>query len=110
VLHRIPLSTQAIGVLKSMAAIRQSELIFEGIGDHSMRRLCSRGVCSVNGFRSSFRDWAAEETNFSREVCEAALGHAIGDETERAYRRGDVLGKRHLLMQAWADFATGARA
>ena len=59
---------------------------------------------TVHGFRSSFRDWAGECTAFPREVAEGALAHAIGDETERAYRRGDALEKRRKLMEAWAAF------
>ncbi len=56
------------------------------------------------GFRSSFRDWAAECTNFPREVAEIALAHQVGDETERAYQRGDLFEKRRKLMDAWAEF------
>jgi hypothetical protein len=56
---------------------------------------------TVHGFRSSFRDWAAEETPFAREIAEAALAHVVGDATERAYRRGDALERRRELMQAW---------
>ena len=59
---------------------------------------------TVHGFRSAFRDWAAEETSFPREVAEAALAHVVGDATERAYRRGDALEKRRQLMMAWEDF------
>ena len=59
---------------------------------------------TVHGFRSSFRDWAAEETSFPREVAEAALAHVVGDATERAYRRGDALEQRRRLMTAWAEF------
>jgi len=73
---------------------------------HSARRLKAEGV-TIHGFRSSFRDWAGERTQFPREVAEQALAHRVGDETERAYRRGDALDKRRLLMQAWADFCTG---
>jgi integrase len=57
-----------------------------------------------HGFRSTFRDWAAERTNFPREVAEAALAHIDGDETERAYQRGDLFEKRRRLMTAWADY------
>jgi integrase len=56
---------------------------------------------TVHGFRSTFRDWAAECTNFPREVCEAALSHAVGSKVEAAYRRGDLFKKRALLMAAW---------
>jgi hypothetical protein len=59
---------------------------------------------TVHGFRSAFRDWAGERTHFPREVAEAALAHLVGDEVERAYRRGDALEKRRKLMEAWASF------
>ena len=59
---------------------------------------------TVHGFRSSFRDWAGDQTSFPREVAEAALSHAVGDETELAYRRNDALAKRRKLMDAWARF------
>jgi integrase len=59
---------------------------------------------TVHGFRSTFRDWCAERTNFPREIAEAALGHVVGDETERAYRQGDALEKRRRLMDAWARY------
>ena len=66
----------------------------------------NRSDVTVHGFRSSFRDWAAEQTNYSREVAEMALSHAIGDKVEAAYRRGDLLEKRRRLMEAWASYAT----
>ena len=62
-----------------------------------------------HGFRSSFRDWAGECTNFPREVCEAALAHAVGNAVELAYRRGDALEKRRALMEAWAALLRAAR-
>lgn len=68
-----------------------------------LRRMKVEGV-TVHGFRSSFRDWAAEETTFAREVAEAALAHVVGDATERAYRRGDALERRRALMEAWEEF------
>ncbi len=57
-----------------------------------------------HGFRSAFRDWASERTNFSRDVCEMALAHTIKDKAEAAYRRGDLLDKRRALMTAWAGY------
>jgi hypothetical protein len=63
-----------------------------------------RGDLTVHGFRSSFRDWAAECTTFSRDVAEMALAHAITDDVEAAYRRGDLLEKRRRMMEAWAEF------
>ena len=66
--------------------------------------------CTPHGFRSSFRDWAAEETNFPSEVVEMALAHSILNKTEAAYRRGQLLAKRFELMEAWATFACPAPA
>ena len=62
-------------------------------------------VSFSHGFRSSFRDWAAERTNFSREVCEMALAHTVSDKTEAAYLRGDLFDKRRELMDTWAAYA-----
>jgi integrase len=77
-----------------------------------LRRM-GRTDVSVHGFRSTFRDWAAEQTNFPREVAELALAHRVGDKTELAYRRGDGLRKRYALAEAWSRYcatppATGA--
>lgn len=72
-----------------------------------LKRMKIEGV-TVHGFRSSFRDWAAEETDFPREIAEAALAHVVGDATERAYRRGDALEKRRKLMEAWERFLSEA--
>ena len=72
-----------------------------------MMRIVLRGMgvdATVHGFRSSFRDWAGNETNVAREVCEAALAHAVGGAVEIAYRRGDALSRRRELMDAWARF------
>ncbi|WP_157043865.1 hypothetical protein [Nitrobacter hamburgensis] len=62
---------------------------------------------TTHGFRSTFRDWAGDMTNFSREVCEQALAHAVADETEAAYRRSDALVKRRRLMDEWATYCAG---
>jgi integrase len=73
-----------------------------------LRRM-GRGDITVHGFRSSLRDWCSEEAGntFSREVCEHALAHSLPDKVEAAYRRGDLLEKRILLMQAWSAYCTG---
>ena len=71
--------------------------------DMTLRRMQVEDA-TVHGFRSAFRDWAAEETAFPREVAEAALAHVVGDSTERAYRRGDALEKRRKLLEAWEAF------
>jgi integrase len=68
-----------------------------------LRRTKAHGV-TVHGFRSSFRDWCGEVSTFPREVAEAALAHVAGDQTERAYRRGDALEKRRALMETWAAY------
>jgi integrase len=65
---------------------------------------------TAHGFRSSFRDWASEETAFPGEVAEMALAHSVADKTEAAYRRGDLLAKRRGLMDAWGSYCTGQRA
>lgn len=62
---------------------------------------------TVHGFRSSFRDWAGNESSYPREVAEAALAHVVGDQTEQAYRRGDALEKRRKLMEEWASYCDG---
>ena len=74
-----------------------------------MRRM-NVGHFTVHGFRSSFRDWAAEETDHPREVAETALAHVYGDATERAYRRGDALTKRLVLMTDWDAYLTPTEA
>ena len=71
-----------------------------------LRRM-QRDDVTTHGFRSSFRDWAAEQTNFPRAVCEAALAHVLRDKTEAAYHRTDLFERRRELMTAWAAFATG---
>ena len=63
-----------------------------------------RGDLTAHGFRSSFRDWVAERTNYPNEVAEMALAHTIGDKVEAAYRRGDLFEKRRKMMDAWADY------
>jgi integrase len=110
--HRVPLSSRAVEIVERMAEIRTGNLVFAG---QRRRRPLSGAVmgalvtgATVHGFRSSFRDWAGEETSFPREIAEQALAHATGDATERAYRRGDALEKRRGLMQAWAQFCEAA--
>src|SRR5260370_27275968 len=71
----------------------------------TMRRM--KSAYTVHGFRSAFRDWASERTNFAREICEAALAHIVKDKTEAAYRRGDLFERRRELMDAWAKFVEG---
>ena len=65
---------------------------------------------TVHGFRSTFRDWAAERTNFPSEVAEAALAHVVGDKVEAAYRRGDLFEKRRMLMEEWTAYCANKEA
>lgn len=121
--HRVPLSPPAMATLGAVAPLRPADgggsaLVFPGTKKGSplsvmamtmvLRRL--KVDATVHGFRSAFRDWAAEETDHPREVAEAALAHVVGDAVERAYRRGDALEKRRLLMGDWAAFCEPARA
>lgn len=111
--HRVPMSTAALAIVKRLKAIRQNDFVFPGerwnkpLSNMSMLmmlRRMGREDLTVHGFRSTFRDWAAEQTNFPREVAEAALAHVIADRTEAAYRRGDLFEKRRSLMATWAVY------
>lgn len=110
--HRVPLSPQSLAVLKKARTLQLAgNLIFPGrrgqrLSNMSMAMILRRRgrAETVHGFRSSFRDWSAESTNFPRDVCEAALAHVIRNKTERAYRRTDLFEKRRQLMNAWAGF------
>jgi integrase len=110
--HRVPLSKRAIAILEGQRAIQPSGAsVFQGRSKRKLSvtalgrpiELLSPGV-TLHGFRSSFRDWCGEHTNFPREVAEAALAHRMGDAVEQAYRRGDALEKRRKLMEAWAEY------
>lgn len=111
-LHRVPLSRRVVVILREMEKFRTSEFVFPGakdgrpLSDMALTQLLRRMGLEVttHGFRSSFRDWAGDCTPFPREVAEAALAHLVGDEVERAYRRGDALDKRRELMEAWANY------
>lgn len=111
--HRIPLSNSALNILRSLAREKDDVFVFPGgkankpLSNMAMLALLKRMGLSditVHGFRSSFRDWAAERTNYAREVAEQALAHTISDKVEAAYRRGDVFEKRRRLMRDWATF------
>ena len=110
--HRVPLSTPALAVLAEAREIRDSSrLLFPSItgrpmSDSTLSKLLRvRGIAGVpHGFRSSFRDWAAEHTSFAREVMEAALAHQVANKVEAAYFRSDLLDKRRELMQEWAAY------
>lgn len=109
--HRVPLSDAALRLLRAQAQGKPDAFVFPApmggaLSDMTISAVLRRmEVPAVpHGFRSTFRDWAAEHTNTPRDVAEMALAHAIGDKVEAAYRRGDLFAKRTKLMQTWADF------
>ena len=125
--HRVPLSAPVLTILHEAAARRHKKADFvfpSSAGDAPLsdmallaviRRMNGKGqppawhdktgnAIVPHGFRSSFRDWASEQTNYPRDVAEAALAHAVEDKTEAAYRRGDLFEKRQRLMNEWARF------
>ncbi len=113
--HRVPLSDAALVVLEKMQAVRDGNYIFPGskrgrpLSNMAMLvllRRMGRGELTAHGFRSTFRDWAAERTNFPSEVAEMALAHAISSKTEAAYRRGDLFERRRRIMAEWAKFCS----
>lgn len=115
--HRVPLSDAAITLLKSVPRHAETELIFVGakggqLSDMTLSAVIRRmkAPCVPHGFRSTFRDWAAECTNYPSEMAEMALAHTINDKVEAAYRRGDLFEKRRKMMADWAAFcsATGS--
>lgn len=113
--HRVPLSARALAIIEEMKAARfdGNEFVFPGgragkpLSNMAMLKLLSRmgrDDLTAHGFRSSFRDWAAECTSFPQEVAEMALAHTVSDKVEAAYRRGDMVQKRRELMDAWARY------
>jgi integrase len=114
-LHRVPLAARVVEIVVEMAAIRQNDYVFPGARrGRPLTAVALEEVLlrmgqdsTVHGFRSTFRDWAGNETTFPREVAEAALAHVVGDSTEQAYRRSDALERRRKLMDAWARFCDG---
>jgi integrase len=115
--HTVPLSDAAIAILKDLYGVRLSKYVFPGqkpskpLSGMAMQMLLRRMKVenvTVHGFRSSFRDWCGDETDFPREIAEAALAHKVGSEVERAYRRGKALEKRRALMRDWCAYCTSA--
>ena len=120
--HRVPLSERAVSILEKVRPLADVDgfsadaLVFPSANgmplsaaafDRLLQRMGrARGEVTPHGFRSSFRDWAGETTPYPREVAEAALAHVVGDQTERAYRRGDALEKRRAMMNAWARYCS----
>jgi integrase len=121
--HVVILSPRAVAILTDLKATATSEYVFPSptrrrptdpdkpLSNMAMRALMRRmgfTQFTVHGFRSAFRDWAGNETEFARELAEEALAHAVGNEVERAYRRALALKKRRVLMDAWADYVLAA--
>lgn len=117
-LHRVPLSARAVAILQEMQGRAVNELVFPGqregrpVSEMTLGKTLKTngaGQFVTHGFRSSFRDWAGNETTFPREVAEHALAHSAGDATELAYRRSDALQKRRALMDAWDQHCEGEK-
>jgi integrase len=116
--HRVPLSDRAQEILNNMPREKGGKFVFPGsrakqpLSNMAMLRLLKSrdDGLTTHGFRSSFRDWCAEQTNYPRELAEAALAHALKDKTEAAYQRGDLLDKRRRLMDAWTHYCASPPA
>lgn len=115
--HVIPLSTAAVAAFKRAKALctGNNDLVFQGqkhnrpVSDMTLTKVLRDMdlAATPHGFRSSFKDWASETTHFANELSEAALAHAIPNKTEAAYRRGNLLEKRRIMMAAWGDYCEG---
>ncbi len=113
--HRVPLSPRACEIVKQLESLSMGDCVFQGakpgqplsnMGLLMLLRRMERHEITVHGFRSTFRDWAAEETDFPNHVVEMALAHAIENKVESAYRRGDLLERRRELMTAWSAYCS----
>ena len=111
--HRVPLSDRALEILNGLPTERDNHHVFIGgrkgvglsrMGMASVLSRMGHDQFTVHGFRSSFRDWAAERTNYQNHIVEQALAHSIGNAVERAYRRGDLFDKRIRLMAEWSRY------
>ncbi len=109
--HRVPLSEAAIALLKALPRLGGTDLVFPSSKGSELSNMTLTAVLrrmevpvTSHGFRSTFRDWAAERTNYPRDVAEMALAHTISSKVEAAYRRGDLFSKRQRLMEDWAKF------
>lgn len=118
--HVVPLSPASRRIFERAAELRTAGArhVFSGarldkpMSDMTLMKVLRdmKAGCTAHGFRSSFRDWVSESTNFSGDLAEAALAHAIGNKTEAAYRRGNLLEKRRALMDAWGAYCGGGRS
>ena len=112
--HRVPLPRRAMEILNAAQALGEGPLVFPGragtpLSEKRLRRLLQQQKIAAvpHGFRSTFRDWAAEETEHRREVIEAALAHVVGNKVEAAYARSDLFERRRLLMDDWSTYVNG---
>lgn len=113
--HRVPLTTRAIAILREASKLaKRGGFVFPGVETEKLSNMAFLMLlrrmerdCTAHGFRSSFRTWAEERTNFPRQVCEWALAHGINDKTEASYNRTDQVEKRRKLMLAWETYLTG---
>jgi len=114
--HRVPLSQRATDILVRLSEGRSGDFVISGerrgepLSNKAMGMMLRRMKienATVHGFRSSFRDWAGNETGYPRELIETTLAHVIGDKAEQAYRRSDALEKRRKLMEVWASYCSG---
>ena len=115
--HRVPLSDRALSILKSQPRIDENPLVFPAprgsqMSDATMSAVLKRmGIdATVHGFRSSFRDWCGDYTNYPRDLAEQCLAHGADDPVEAAYRRGDALERRREIMNEWSKFVAGHQA
>ena len=115
--HRVPLSDRAVSILKSQPRIDENPLVFPAprgsqMSDATMSAVLKRmGIdATVHGFRSSFRDWCGDYTNYPRDLAEQCLAHGADDPVEAAYRRGDALERRREIMNEWSKFVAGHQA
>ncbi|WP_374122383.1 tyrosine-type recombinase/integrase [Variovorax boronicumulans] len=115
--HRVPLSERAVELLRAQLEISHSDFAFPAprggmLSDMTLTAVLRRMKVDAvpHGFRSTFRDWAAEQTGYANEVAGMALAHAVGNKVEAAYRRGDLLEKRVQLMSDWAALSSAKRA
>ena len=118
VMHRVPLSPRAASIADEVQKTHGGRYLFPGMGKDqplsnaamtALLKRMKRNNITVHGMRSTFRDWAAEQTNHPHEVAESALAHVIGNKSEAAYRRGDALDKRRRLMDDWARYCARPR-
>jgi integrase len=114
--HRVPLSDQAMAILRAAKKLKTSDVVFNGskpgkplsnVAFAALLKRMNRTDFVPHGLRSTFRTWAAERTNYPREVCEMALAHTVGNAVEQSYQRGDMFDRRKALMADWATFAIG---